>query len=190
MVFNLFKKRMSVDEAVDRILFELKKFDKMNLWWAAFSLSDVIGQPVESARVEMFYLDFFAVFIGLKFNHSSSWKQNGSKIFEKVSQGCALYAATTLAGKVNTTTEETKRVEAEIDKRFAVYGSIFEKSCDTLTDIGAAFAKFCRGDGNPVLIRAGGDLFNVRGFKLTKFTREHPVCTKRYATATGCGWSA
>jgi hypothetical protein len=185
MLFNLFKKRMSPDEAGDSILSELKKFDKMNLWWEALSLSAVSGLPLESTKAEILYLDCFAVYIALKFNHSHGWKQNGTKIFEKVLQGCAVYAATTLAGKVNATMEEVKKVGAEIDKRFSVYFPIFENSCDTLTDIGTAFAKFCQVDGSPVLIRAGGDLFNVRGFKLTKFTREHSVYTERHATASG-----
>jgi hypothetical protein len=175
MVFNLFKKRIPVDEAADSILSELKKFDKMNLWWAALSLSELSGLPLESAKTEMLYLDCFAIYIALKFNHSRSWKQNGTKIFKKVFQGCAEYAATTLAGKVNATMEGTIRVGDEIANRFAVYGPIFEKSYDTLTDIGTVFAKFCRDDGNLVLIRAGGDLFNVRGFKLTKFTQENSV---------------
>ena len=173
MFGNLFKKRMSVDAAVDSILSALTRFDRMQVWGA--ELSEVSGLQLEKAKEEMFYLDCFAVYIVLKFHHSPSWKENGMKIFEKVFQGCAIYAATTLAGKVNATMEEAKKGWAAIDNRFSVYGPIFEGSEDTLADIGTAFSKFCQVEGNPVLIRVGADLFNVRGHMLTKFAQEHPV---------------
>lgn len=142
MFGNLFKRRMSVDAAVDSVLSALTRFDRMQVWGA--DLSEVSGLQLEKAKEEMFYLDCFAVYIVLKFNHSPSWRQNGIKVFEKVFQGCAIYAATTWAGKVNATTEEVERGGAAIDKKFSVYGPIFERSEDTLTGIGTAFSKFCR----------------------------------------------
>lgn len=173
MFGNLFKKRMSVDAAVDSVLSALTGFDRMQAWGA--ELSEVSGLQLEKVKEEMFYLDCFAVYIVLKFTHYSSWKQNGMRIFEKVFQGCAIYAATTLAGKLNATIDEAKKGAAAIDNRFSVYSPIFERSENTLTEIGTAFSKFCEAEGNPVIVRAGADLFNVRGYMLTKFAQEHPV---------------
>ncbi len=159
--------------AVDSIISALTKFDRMQVW--GMELSRVSGLQIERAKEEMFYLDCFAVYIVLKFNDSPGWKQNGKKIFEKVFRACAVTAATTFADKANTTMEEVRKAGDAIDKRFAVYGPIFQRSQDTLNAIGAAFSKFCQVEGNSVLIRTGSDLFNVRGQMLTQFAQEHPV---------------
>jgi len=173
MFGSLFKKKISVDAVVDSILSALTKFDRMQVWGA--ELSRVNGLQIERAKEEMFCLDCFAVYIVLKFNDSPGWKQNGMKIFEKVFQGCAITVATTFAGKANVTMDEVRKAGDAIDKRFSVYGPIFERSEDTLNAIGTAFSKFCQVEGNSVLIRTGGDLFNVRGKLLTQFAQEHPV---------------
>lgn len=170
---SLFKKRTSVDAVVDSILSALTNFDRMQVWGA--ELSEVSGLQIETVKEEMFYLDCFGVYIVLKFNDSPGWKENGMKIFEKVLLGCAIIVATTFAGKANATTEEVRKAMDVINKRFSVYGPIFERSEDTFNAIGTAFADFCQVGGNPVLIRTGGDLFNVRGRLLTQFAQEHPI---------------
>lgn len=173
MFGSFFKKRISVDAVVDSILSALTKFDRMQIW--GLELSKVTGLQIERAQEEMFYLDCFAVYIVLKFNDSPGWKQNGMKIFEKVFQGSAITVATTFAGKQNATMEEVVKAGDAIDKRFSIYGPIFERSEDTLNAIGTAFSKFCQVEGNSDLIRIGGDLFNVRGRLLTQFAQEHSV---------------
>jgi hypothetical protein len=175
MFNSLFKKRASVDAVADSILTALTGFDRMQVWGA--ELTSVRGLQIEKAKEEMFYLDCFAVYVVLKFNDSPGWKQNGMRVFEKVFQGCAITVATAFAGKANATIEEVKNGAGAIDRRFSVYGPIFERSEDTLNAIGVAFARFCQVEGNPVLIRTGADLFNVRGRMLTQFAQEHPIST-------------
>lgn len=173
MFGSMFKKKISIDEAVESILSGLVKFDRMQVWGA--ELSRVSGLHTERAKEEMFYLDCFAVYVFLKFNRSPNWKQNGIKIFEKIFQACAIFVATTFANKDNATIEEVRNASDAIDRRFAVYGPLFERSEDTLLAIGTAFSKFCQVDGNSVLIQTGADLFNVRGQMLIQFANEHPV---------------
>lgn len=177
MFGSLFNKRISVDAVVDSILSALTKFDRMLLWGA--ELSKIKELQIERCNEEMFYLDCFAVYIILKFNDSPGWKQNAEKIFEKVFQGCAINVATTFAGKANATMEEVERAGHEINKRFSVYGPIFERSEGTIKELGAAlgvaFSKFCQIEGNAILLQIGSTLFNYRGFELTQFAKENPV---------------
>lgn len=76
---------------------------------------------------------------------------------------------------MNQNDEEVEEAGEAIDKRFSVYGPIFEKSEDTLNAIRIAFSQFCQVEGNSVLVRIGSVLFNVRGRMLTQFAKEHPV---------------
>lgn len=169
----MFKKKISIDAAAESILSGLVKFDRMKVWGA--ELSRVSRLNIERAKEEMFYLDCFAVYIGLKFNKSPGWKQNGYKIFEKICHACSIFVATEFANMENATTEEVKNAWEVINKRFAVYSPLFEKSEDTLLAIGTAFSKFCQVDGNSVLVQIGGDLFYVRGQMLMQFTKERPL---------------
>jgi len=54
MFGSMFKKKISIDEAVESILSGLVKFDRMQVWGA--ELSRVSGLNTERAKEEMFYL--------------------------------------------------------------------------------------------------------------------------------------
>lgn len=176
MFGSIFKKRYSADAIVEAILSGLTKGDLMQVLrvWES-DLSGLSGQQIQRVKEEMFYLDFFAAYIVLKFNDSPGWKQNGMHICEKVHYACAIFVATTFANKANATTEEVKKGAEEIRKRLEIYGPIFEKSEDVFGALGLAFSKLCQIEGKPVLIRIGSDWFNARGQMLTKFAQEHSV---------------
>jgi len=174
MFSSLFKKKWPVDTAIESILSALVKFDRMQVWGK--DLSSVPGLDTERAKLEMFFLDCFAIYIVLKFSHSPGWKENGVQIFEKIFQACSIIAATTYANRNTATMEDAKQAGIEIDRRFAEYGPLFESSEDAISSIGTAFARFCKVERNATLIRIGGELFNVRGQMLTQFSQEHPLC--------------
>jgi hypothetical protein len=79
MFGSIFKKKITIADAIESILSGLVKFDRMQVWET--ELLKVDGLNTARVKEEMFYLDCFAVYIVLKFNDSPGWKKNGMKIF-------------------------------------------------------------------------------------------------------------
>jgi hypothetical protein len=138
---RFFTKSLTIDEAADALFLIMRK--DFNKDWIS-KLSEVTGLDIRRAEAELIFLDFFAFYFSLKFTHSSSWRDKGYNVFEKLFSIVASWLGDSWAGQNAGTRDDAFKV---LDERLKAYGcAIKDQSSvdpnEMVRSIGLTFATF------------------------------------------------
>jgi hypothetical protein len=137
----MFKKSLTVAEVAEA-LFVLMRKDFNPEWMSR--LSAVPNLDLGRAESELVFLDVFATYLSLKFTHSSSWRDNGHLVFEKLLSQFVRWLGDIWASNDAGTRDDAFRI---LDERLKGYSEAIEdprseNRDEIIRSIGLRFAIF------------------------------------------------